>query len=212
MDVAVWDMNPGLSKEKNLIGARQMDSTVNTVRVHCSEHGLDHPAVVIDFPSLECACDYSNASSLSSEGERSIDAICSAGVQASWVLSLSGLVPGYSYQLHFEWYIEDEQLGAFDSVILTSTSSYVVRKPLRKELKNSQSGKNQNGTSAFDLIANSRKLRMDVEVWDLYEGLTVEEALIAARRMNSAVNTVRVHCTVFESGDGRVPSDEKKDK
>ncbi len=114
--------------------------------------------------------------------------------------------PGYSYKLHFKWSIEDEQLGAFDSVILTSTSSYVVRKPLRKKLKNSKSGKNQNGTSEFDLIAHSRKLRMHVVVWDLYEGLTVEEALIGARHMDSAVNKVRVHCTVFESGDGRVPS------
>jgi hypothetical protein len=233
MDVAVWDMNPGLTEEENLIGARHMDSAVNTVHVLCTnvtapspqglnpplrtastigQHGLDHPAVVIDFPSLECDCDYSNASSISSEGQRGSDAICRAGGQASWVLSVRGLVPGYSYKLHFKWSIEDEQLGAFDSVILTSTSSYVVRKPLRKELKNSLSGKNQNGTSVFDLIAHSRKLRMDVAVWDLYEVLTVEEALIGARHMDSAVNTVRVHCsdcsvpssncTVFESGDG----------
>jgi hypothetical protein len=206
MDVSVWDMNPGLTEKEALIGARHMDSAINSVRVHCTKHGLDHPAVVIDFPSLECACDYSKASSISSEGERGNDAICSAGVQATWVLSVRGLVPGYSYKLHFKWSIEDEQLGAFDSVILASTSSYVVRKPLRKELKNSQSGTNQNGTSAFDLIAHSRKLRMHVVVWDLYEGLTVEEALIGSRHVDAAVNTVRVHCTVFESGDGRVPS------
>ena len=175
------------------------------------QHGPNHPAVVMDFPSLECACDDSNASSISSDREQvgvesSRGRTCKAGGQASWVLSVRGLVPGFSYKLHLKWSIEDEQLGAFDSVILTSTSSYVVRKPLRKELKNSQSGTNQNGTSAFDLITQSRKLRMHAVVWDLYEGLTVEEALIGAGHMNSAVNKVRVHCTVFESGDGRVPS------
>ncbi len=114
---------------------------------------------------------------------------------------------GFSYKLHFFQVLYCE----VDSVILTSTSSYIVSKPLRKELKNSQRGKNQNGTSAFDLIAHSRKLRMHVVVSqrDLYEGLTVEGALIDARQMDSAVNTVRVHCAVFESGDGRVPSGKK---
>jgi hypothetical protein len=34
------------------------------------QHGLDHPAVVIDLPSLECACDVSNVSSISSDRER----------------------------------------------------------------------------------------------------------------------------------------------
>jgi hypothetical protein len=36
MDVAVWDMYPGLTKEEALIGARHMDSAVNTVRVLCT--------------------------------------------------------------------------------------------------------------------------------------------------------------------------------
>jgi hypothetical protein len=113
-------------------------------------HGLDHPAVVIDFPSLECDCDYSNASSISSEGQRGSDAICRAGGQASWVLSVRGLVPGYSYKLHFKWSIEDEQLGAFDSVFSTATSSCIVRKPLI------QSG--QHGTSTFDLTTSPSTL------------------------------------------------------
>jgi hypothetical protein len=40
---------------------------------------------------------------------------------------------------------------------------------------------------------------MNVAVWDVYTGLTEEEALIGARHVDSAVNTVRVHCTEFES-------------
>ncbi len=60
------------------------------------------------------------------------------------------------------WSLADELLGAFRSVISTTTSSSVVRKPLV------QSG--QNDTSTFDLITHNRKLRMDVGVWDTYRG------------------------------------------
>jgi hypothetical protein len=102
-----------------------------------------------------------------------------------------GLVPGFSYKLHFRWSLVDEQIGAFDSVISTVTSSYAVRTPL------AESG--QNGTSTFDLIALSRKLRMDVAVWDVNPGLTEEEALIGARHMDSAVNKLQMHCTDLES-------------
>jgi hypothetical protein len=98
-----------------------------------------------------------------------------------------GLVPGFSYKLHFKWSLADEQQGEFGSVFSAANSSYVVRNPL------DESG--ENGDSTFDLIAQSMKLRMDVAVWDMYAGLTEEEALIGARHMDSAVNTVRVHCT-----------------
>ena len=41
---------------------------------------------------------------------------------------------------------------------------------------------------------------MDVAVWDVYPGLRVEEALVVStRHVDSAVNTVRVHCSIFES-------------
>jgi hypothetical protein len=169
---------------------------VGEPQVANGQHGLDHPAVVIDFPSLECACDDSNASSTSSDREQGGDessrgGTCKAGGQARWVLSVRGLVPGFSYRLHFKWSLEDGQLGALDLNISTTTSSYVVRTPLAESV--------QNGDSIFDLIAHSRKLRMDVAVWDVYPGLTEEEALIGARHMDSAVNTVRVCCTDFES-------------
>jgi hypothetical protein len=165
-------------------------------KVATEQHGLDHPAVAIDVPSLECACADSNASSISSDREQDGDqssrgGTCRTGGQASWVFAVRGLVPGFSYRLHFKWSLADEQLGAFHSVISTATSSYVARKPL------TESG--QNGTSTFDVIALSRKLRMDVAVWDIYPGLKEEETLIGARLMDSAVNTVRILCTDLES-------------
>ncbi len=155
-------------------------------------HGPDHPAVFIGIPSLECDCDSSNASSFSSDGEGDGDAssrggACRAGDQASWIFSVSGLVPGSLYRLHFEWSLEDEQLGALHLNISTTTNSYKFRKPLTDS--------SWNGNSIFDLIAHSSKLRMDVAVWDMYPGLTEEEALMGARHVDSAVNTVRVRCT-----------------
>ena len=181
----------------------------NREEVSLGQHGLDHPAVFIDFPLLECACDYSNASSISSDGEGDGDAssrggTCNAGDQARWLLSVCGLVPGFVYKLHFEWSLADEQKWAFDSVISSVTSPYVVGTPL------SEGG--QNGTSSFNLIAYSKKLRMDVAVWDMYPGLTEEEALIGARPVNSAVNTVRVHCTDLEAGEGTQVPDGEEDE
>ena len=92
------------------------------------------------------------------------------------VLSVRGLLPGFLYQLNFKWSVEDEQLGVFDSVISTNTSSYVVRKALTES--------SRNGAFTFDLIARTKKLRMNAAVWEMYPGLTVEEALIGARNVD----------------------------
>jgi hypothetical protein len=184
-------------------------SVIIAVEPHVAngQHGLEHPAVVIDFPSLECACDDSNASSTSSGRERGGDAslhvgTCKAGGQARWVFAVRGLVPGFSYKLHFKWSLEDDLLEELDLSISTTTSSFAVRTPL------AESG--QNGTSTFDLIAHSRKLHMDMALWDVYPGLTEEEALIGARNMDLAVNTVRVLCTDSDSGERtKVPDGEE---
>ena len=88
------------------------------------QNGIDHPEVAIDFPLLECECDSSNASSISSDREQDGDtsshesfmlaSACRAGHQASWILSVRDLVPGFSCQVHLKWCISDEQLDAFD--------------------------------------------------------------------------------------------------
>ncbi len=156
--------------------------------VTLAQHGTDHPAISIEIPSLECACDSQIIHPFADRewvgDASSIGGTCRAGVQVSWILKVKGLVPEFSYLLSFEWSLADELLGAFRSVISTTTSSCVVRKPLI------QSG--QNGTSTFDLIKHNRKLRMDVGVWDTYPGLTEEEARIGAIHTDQPV---RVHCS-----------------
>ena len=47
-------------------------------------------------------------------------------------------------------------------------------------------------------------------MWDMYPGLTEEEALIGTRHMDSAVNTFRVLCTDSGSGERtKVPDGEE---
>ena len=56
-------------------------------------------------------------SSESSErgGDTSLHAsTCRARDQASWILSVRDLVPGFSCKVHLKWCISDEQLDAFD--------------------------------------------------------------------------------------------------
>jgi hypothetical protein len=72
---------------------------VGEQQVANGQHGLDHPAVVIDFPSLECACDDSNASSTSSDREQGGDessrgGTCKAGDKH--VTSTLGFVSAWS--------------------------------------------------------------------------------------------------------------------
>jgi hypothetical protein len=52
---------------------------------------------------------------------------------------------------------------------------------------------------------------MDVAVWVMYQGLTEEEALIGARHMDSAVNKVQVHCTMFDFWESSKVPDEEED-
>jgi hypothetical protein len=160
------------------------------------QHGLDHLAVFIDLPWLECECKFSISASTSDiDGGQHGVAACREGGEVYGIVSVRGLVPGFLYRLDFKWSLADEQLGAFDSVIPTAKSSYIVRKPL------TESG--QDGTSTLDLIAHSRlkKLRTDLSVWGMYPGLTEEEALIGGRHMDSDLNTVKVQCinTDFEN-------------
>ena len=135
------------------------------------QHGLYHPAVVIDGPRLECACDHSIFSPISSDRERGGDAssrasTCRAGHQASWVVSVQDLLPGFLYRLIFKWSLADDQRWQFNSVISTASSICQWRQPLWES------------HSTFDLNASSRELRMSVSVWDMYPGSTGEEVLL----------------------------------
>ena len=119
------------AKNSTLQSCHQQNQTVSQ-----RQNGIDHPEVAIDLPLIECVCDSSNASSISSDREQDGDtsfhesfmlaSACRAGHQASWILSVCGLVPGSIYRLHFEWFHADELLGEFDSVISTVTSRRVL--------------------------------------------------------------------------------------
>jgi hypothetical protein len=52
---------------------------------------------------------------------------------------------------------------------------------------------------------------MVVVLWDMYPGLKEEEALIGARHMDSAVNTLQLHCTDFESNRSEKMARNKED-
>jgi hypothetical protein len=162
------------------------------------QHGLDHPAVAINAPELECACDHSNFSSISSDRERDGDtssraSACRAGDEASWVVSVHGLLPGFLYRLIFEWSLADDQRWEFNSVISTASSICQWRQPLRES--------RQNGHSSFDPNHSSRELWTRVSVWDMYPGSTGEEVLLGTRYTHSAVNRVRLNCADLDSGE-----------
>ena len=178
------------------------------------QHGDHHPAVRIHRPSLECACggrlgdatslgagvgeaagDHSNAASISTEGEhRSSRLLCRAGDKGSWILSVSGLIPGFLrlYLLEFRWSLEGEVPQEINRVYMfaaaASLSTYRFRIPL------TESG--ENGTSVFDLISrvsDTRNVRIYAAVWDRHAGLAEEETLIGA--LDVSLNTIPVLCS-----------------
>jgi hypothetical protein len=105
-----------------------------------NKHVFKHPAVVIDFSSIEYACDDSNAPSISSDMEQDVDERSRGGTwkvggQTRWILLVCDLFPGSPYNLHFKWFLADEQLGVFDSVISTVTNSYVTRMLLTESVQ-----------------------------------------------------------------------------
>ena len=170
------------------------------------QHGLDHPGVVIGVPSLECTCDYalSISSDEESDGDETLhERTCISGDAASWVVKVSGLLPGFLYRLQVQWRaLADEQLGASNSVISTATSWSGDREPLTIQFRNPLTERGEKGKSTFDLIAYIMNLSLDVAVWDMYPGLTAEEALIGKRQVkNPQMHRVRVHCSGLESGE-----------
>ena len=78
------------------------------------QHGLDHPSVVIDLPELECECTYSHGATTSDREQggaaSSSQAIaCRENGKVHWVFSVRGLVPGFEYEVHFEWSVAGDE-------------------------------------------------------------------------------------------------------
>jgi hypothetical protein len=180
------------------------------------QHGLDHPAVFIQMPLLECECKHSHGEPGREKGgnESSVEAsACRQGGEVYWIVSLSGLVAGFVYEFHFQWFVvegaDKHRHYTWTNNFSTSTSSSTVRQPL---YPTSQKTRGLNiDTSVWDAcIPKKDPFVIEVTVRDLHSGLTSEEALIGKRRVDSAVNTVRVHCTDSYSGERtKVPDGEE---
>ena len=168
--------------QKNCWTSERIMAMEKDENVSVEQHVLEHPAVYIDAPSLECECDSSDGSSISSRDSAG-ESTCRVGDKTRWILSVRNLVPGFLYHLFFAWSLGGERLGAINSVFSTSTGSYIVRKTL------TQSSKQDSNNSSF--VAYSSKLLTHVEVRDMHPRLTDEEALIGVRYADSASLQVR---------------------
>ena len=170
------------------------------------QHGLDHPAIVIDLPELECECEYSHFATTSSGREQSGAAssietrACREEGEVYWIVPVRGLVAGCVYEVHFEWSLDlsGENAHHWNTVFTPSTSTYTGRQTIEKSQKTR--ALNIHTSTRNTYIPQKEPFFVEVTVRDMRPGLTSEEALIGVRRLNSAVNIVRVRCTSIESG------------
>ena len=150
-------------------------------------HGLDHPAVAIDVPELECEC----KDSFSFEANTLEASACREGGEVYWILSVRGLVAGFEYKFDCEWFVLGTQnTHHWYTIFSSSTSSYTLRQSISQIPRDFSIH-----TSVWDAFISKRDtFEIEVTVRDMHPGLTNEHALIGARRMNSAVNTARLKC------------------
>ena len=174
------------------------------------QHGLDHPGVVIDVPMLKCECSEHETTSSGREyggDERSSEAsACRVEGEVCWIVSVRGLVPSFVYEVHFQFSLQwsGENGYHWKTGFTSSTSSYTVRYPLQRIQK----------TRVLNIdksVSDQGPFFVEITLRDMHPGLTSEEALIGTRRLDSAVNTVRVHCADLESGEREEPLDLSKE-
>ncbi len=168
------------------------------------QHGMDHPAIVIDLPVIECECKYSYGSDATTLAGReqggdasSMESIAyNAENRVYLIFLVHGLVLGCIYEVQFNC---DQDEYHWKTEFTPSTRSYTVKLSLERSQKtralNSQ-------TSMWDTyIPQKHAFEIEVTVRDMHPGLTSEEALIGTRRLNSVVNTARLRYTDLESGE-----------
>jgi hypothetical protein len=105
---------------------------VNDPRLR-QQHGLYHPAVVVDVPALECECiAYSPAVSSTDPVYSHVEpSSCRAGGQVDFNVAVRGLVPGFEYDLEITWTLSgDEMTHTWKSVVTAATEYYKLREPL----------------------------------------------------------------------------------
>jgi hypothetical protein len=160
------------------------------------QHGLHHPAVVVDVPVLECECTkYTHVPHPRSIETRS----CREGGQVDFIVSVRGLVPWFAYELEIKWSLESDELRhTWNSVVTTDTDHYSFREPLLQ-----REGRNHDflfGMKAWNLYKKGNaRFVIEVTVCDVHPGLTTEEALIGIRNMDSTAASVRLKCNDMES-------------
>ena len=97
------------------------------------QHGLYHPAVVVDVPALECECiAYSPVVSSTDPVYSHVEpSSCRAGGQVDFNVAVRGLVPGFEYDLEITWTLSGDQLThTWKSVVTAATEYYKLREPL----------------------------------------------------------------------------------
>jgi hypothetical protein len=167
----------------------------NDPQVANGQHGLDHPAVVVDSPVLECECKETWSPSLH---ELSSTSTCEHSVVL--IVSVRGLAPQFVYEVEIKWSLESEKLThTWRSVVKTETDCYTFREPLVQ--------RNDDflfGMMAWDTYKNGNdRFCIEVTVCDMYPGLTTKEALVGIRNIDSSVNAVELKCAEQKShGNG----------
>jgi hypothetical protein len=152
------------------------------------QHGLDHTAVALDVPALECECtnhgtrQYSDADMEASS--------CREGGELYFFVSARGLVPWFVYELEIKWSLDIHQIThTWKSFVKTETDSYTFREPLLPRYDDFRFG-----MMAWDAYKKDERFLIEVTVRDMYPGLTTEESLIGSRNIDSSVNTVPCKC------------------
>jgi hypothetical protein len=171
------------------------------------QHGIDHPAIVIDLPVIECECKYSYGSDATNLAGREQDGdassmestACNAERRVYLIFVVRGLVPGFVYEVQFECEWSGQGDYHWKTVLTPSTRSYTVKLSLERSQKTHALNSH---TSMWDTyIPQKDAFVVEVTVRDLHPGLTSEEALIGTKRLNSVVNTAQLRCTDLEFGE-----------
>ena len=181
-------------------------TTTRTSPDATGQHGLGHKAVVVDIPVLECECDYSHFDTISSGREQggassSIAAsACREGGQVDFIVSVRGLVQGFTYELEIIWFLldNDRLTHMWKSIVTAETDAYELREPLLRRNYDDF----HFGMMAWDAYNKSRdRFLIDVTVFDMYPALTSQEALIGSRNIDSSLTTLRLKCTAQTPGE-----------
>ena len=171
----------------------RVDSDADTA----GQHGLEHPAVVVDVPVLECECTEYSPVAWSTEYSHVASSACREGGQVDFNVSVRGLFPGFEYEFEITWTLEGDKLThIWKSVVTANTDSHTLREPLV------QRGDNFNfGILAWETYNKGNDhFLIVVTVRDMYPGLTREEALIGIRNIDSFRAPVRLSCIKFVQG------------